>query len=318
MQQDLYVLIDIGGTAIKHGVATIDGTLLERGEMPTEAKEKGGPGIVQKVKDITKAALDKHGESIKGVSISTAGMVDPELGKIVYSLPDAIPDYTGTNYKEIITKEFSLPCEVENDVNCAALGEMWLGAGKGCHSVFCMTIGTSIGGAMICNGKLISGASNSAGEIAYMRVPGGMLHELASTTHLVKYYAQLRGEDISKVNGIRIFNEAEQGDEIAIKAIDELIEHLADGITNVVSVQNPQAVILGGGIMARDEYLRPRIEAALKERLRDIVFRATRLEFASLRNDAGMLGGFYNFKQRRGLTALMQKLIINAKKRGTT
>ena len=77
MQQDLYVLIDIGGTAIKHGVATIDGTLLERGEMPTEAKEKGGPGIVQKVKDITKSALDKHGESIKGVSISTAGMVDP-------------------------------------------------------------------------------------------------------------------------------------------------------------------------------------------------------------------------------------------------
>lgn len=307
MQQDLYVLIDIGGTAIKHGIATIDGTLLQRGEIPTEAKEKGGSGIVQKVKDITKAALEEHQKAIKGVSISTAGMVDPELGKIVYSLPDAIPDYTGTNYKEIIAKEFSLPCEVENDVNCAALGEMWLGSGKGCHSVFCMTIGTSIGGAMICDGKLISGASNSAGEIAYMRVPGGMLHELASTTHLVKYYAQLRGEDLSKVNGIRIFNEAESGDEIAIKAIDELIEHLADGITNVVSVQNPQAVILGGGIMARSSYLRPRIEQALKERLRDIVFKATRLEFASLRNDAGMLGGFYNFKQRRGLQSL-QKL----------
>ena len=320
MQQDLYVLIDIGGTAIKSGVATLDGTLLERNEMPTEAKPTeaqleaakqsgteidlskfGGPGIVSKVKKITAAALEKYGAQIKGVSISTAGMVDPDQGKLVYALPDAIPDYTGVNFKEIVTGEFSLPCEVENDVNCAALGEMWLGAGRGCHSVFCMTIGTSIGGAMICNGKLISGASNSAGEIAYMRVPGGMLHSLASTTYLVKYYAQLRGESVDQVNGIRIFNEAESGDEVAIKAIDELIEHLTDGITNVVSVQNPQAVILGGGIMAREDYLRPRIEAALKEKLREIVFRATRIEFAKLRNDAGKLGGFYHFKQRRGL-----------------
>ena len=170
-----------------------------------------------------------------------------------------------------------------------------------CHSIFCMTIGTSIGGAMICNERLISGASNSAGEIAYMRVPGGMLHELASTTHLVKYYAQLRGCDVSEVNGIRIFNEAEAGDPVAQKAIDDLIEHLSDGITNVVSVQNPQAVVLGGGIMAREDYLRPRLENALESKLRKIVLDATRIEFAKLRNDAGMLGGFFHFKQRQGL-----------------
>lgn len=299
--QNLYVLIDIGGTAIKHGIATLDGELLERGELPTEAKVSGGPGIVNKVRKIVSDALAQHAEQIKGVSVSTAGMVDPESGKIVYALPDAIPDYTGVNFKELIGNEFKLPCEVENDVNCAALGEMWKGAGAGCHSVFCMTIGTSIGGAMICNGKLISGASNSAGEIAYMRVPGGMLHELASTTFLVKTYAKLRNESLDKVNGVRIFNEAEAGDPIAQQAIDVLIEHLSDGITNVVSVQNPQAVILGGGIMAREDYLRPRLEAALKSKLRDIVFNATRLEFAKLRNDAGMLGGFYNFRQRQNL-----------------
>lgn len=301
MQQDLYVLIDIGGTAIKHGIATLDGTLLERAEMPTEAKEKGGPGIVEKVKRICEEALEKHHDTIKGVSISTAGMVDPDRGEIVYSLPDAIPDYIGVNYKEIISRTFGLPCEVENDVNCAALGEMWLGGGRGCTSVFCMTIGTSIGGAMINDGKLVSGASNSAGEIAYMRVPGGMLHELCSTTYLVKYYAQLANEDLSKVNGIRIFDEAEKGGETAIKAINELVEHLTDAMTNVVSVQNPQAVILGGGIMARESYLRPLIEKSFKSKVRDIVYQATRIEFAKLKNDAGMLGGFYNYKQRRNL-----------------
>lgn len=299
--QNLYVLIDIGGTAIKHGIATLDGELLQRGELTTEAHVSGGPGIVEKVRKIVSSALETHKEAIKGVSVSTAGMVDPESGKIVYALPDAIPDYTGVNFKEIIGNEFKLPCEVENDVNCAALGEMWKGAGAGCHSIFCMTIGTSIGGAMICNGRLISGASNSAGEIAYMRVPGGMLHELASTTFLVKNYAKLRGESLDKVNGIRIFNEAEAGDLVAQEAIAALVEHLSDGITNVVSVQNPQAVILGGGIMAREAYLRPRLEEALKSKLRDIVFKATRLEFAKLKNDAGMLGGFYNFKQRQGL-----------------
>lgn len=304
MHDELYILIDIGGTAIKHGIATLDGTLQERAEMPTEAQEFGGPGIVQKVKMICKEALKNHGDKIKGVSISTAGMVDPEAGKIVYALPDAIPDYTGVNFKELIDSDFGLPCEVENDVNCAALGETWLGAGSGCKDVFCMTIGTSIGGAMICDGKLISGASNSAGEIAYMRIPGGMLHELASTTHLVKHYCKLKelqSEECKAVNGKRIFDEAESGDATAIAAIDDLIEHLSDGITNVISVQNPQAVILGGGIMARDTYLRPRLESALKGKLKDIVFNATRIEFAKLRNDAGMLGGFYHFKQRRGL-----------------
>lgn len=304
MHNDLYILIDIGGTAIKHGIATLEGTLQERAEIPTQAQEFGGPGIVQKVKKICHDALEKYGTSIKGVSISTAGMVDPERGLIVYALPDAIPDYTGVNFKELIATEFSLPCEVENDVNCAALGETWLGAGSGCKDVFCMTIGTSIGGAMICNGKLISGASNSAGEIAYMRIPGGMLHELASTTHLVKHYAKLKGitgDGLKEVNGKRIFDEAESGDAIAKEAIDDLVEHLSDGITNVISVQNPQAVILGGGIMAREEYLRPLLEKALQGKLKDLVFKATKLEFAKLRNDAGMLGGFYHFKQRQGL-----------------
>lgn len=306
MSQDLYILIDIGGTAIKHGIATLDGNFLVRNEIPTEARKGGGPGIVTKVLNICKDALATHGSSIKGVSVSTAGMVDPDSGAIVYAMPESIPDYTGVNYKELIATNFSLPCEVENDVNCAALGEAWLGAGKDCKDVFCMTIGTSIGGAMICDGKLVSGASHSAGEIAYMRIPGGILHEFASATYLVKYYAQLKGiaeADIPThgINGKVIFDQAEQGEALAVAAIDDLIEHLSDGIANVVTVQNPQAVILGGGIMARDQYLRPRLRAALEKKLRPIVFASTRLEFANLHNDAGMLGGFYNFKQRQHL-----------------
>lgn len=313
MTAKLYVLIDIGGTAIKHGIADIDGKLQSRHELPTEAKTKGGPGIVEKVRTIVKHAISSQtdNEEIAGVSISTAGMVNPETGEIIYALPDAIPNYTGVNFKTIVEKEFNLPCEVENDVNCAALGEMWQGGGEGCRSVFCMTIGTSIGGAMIQDAKLVSGASNSAGEIAYMRIPGGLLHELASTTYLVKQYAKLAKVDPSLVNGRIIFDAAEgithkdsrlNGDLLkAREAIEDFVEHLTDGICNVVTVQNPEAIILGGGIMARSDYLHPIISQKLAQKLRPIVFDKTKIQFAKLQNDAGMLGGLYNFKQRQNL-----------------
>lgn len=298
MSDKLCILIDIGGTAIKYGVSSYAGDFLTKDQMPTQAKEHGGPGIVKKVKDIVTNYLATYADKIDAVAISTAGMVDPDSCKIVYSLPDAIPDYTGVNYKEIIYDNFKLPCFVENDVNCAAMGEKWLGAGRGCHSIFAMTIGTSIGGAMICNDRLISGASNSAGEIAYMRTPKGILHDTASTTYLVKTYAAMKGLDVKDVNGIIIFDNAQKGEIQAVEAIDMLIDNLTDGIANVITVQNPQAVILGGGIMARKEYLKERIENSLATKLREIVFKATRIEFASLQNDAGMLGALYNLKQR--------------------
>ena len=131
-----------------------------------------------------------------------------------------------------------------------------------------------------------------------MRIPGGMLHSLASTTYLVKTYASLIGVDPKEINGKIIFDRAESGEDTAKKAILDLVEHLSDGMVNVISVQNPQAIILGGGIMARESYLRPLIEAKLKEKLRPIVFEATEVKFASLKNDAGMLGALYNFLSR--------------------
>lgn len=299
MNKNLCILIDIGGTAIKFGVSDFDGNFIEKDQRPTEAKEFGGPGIVSKVIEICKNYITKYDNNILGVAVSTAGMVNPETCEIIYALEDAIPQYTGVNYKKIIKENFNLPCFVENDVNCAALGEKWLGAGNGASSVFCMTIGTSIGGAMIVNDKLVSGASNSAGEVAYMIVPGGILHNLASTTYLVNLYAKKANLDVKNVNGVLIFNNAEKGEQLAIDAIDDLIEHLTDGITNVVSCQNPEVIILGGGIMARSTYLKPRIEAKLKQKLRPLIFEKTKITFASRQNDAGMLGALYNFNQRK-------------------
>ena len=294
----MYICIDIGGTAIKYGVADAAGTFLTHGSVPTEAKKYGGTGIVEKVCTIVRAAQQTH--AVKGVAISTAGMVDPRAGRIVYALAEAIPDYTGTNWKALMHDAFALPASVENDVNCAALGEMWLGAGHGCTSLFAMTVGTSIGGALIMDGQIVHGTSMSAGEIAYMRVPGGRLHERCSATHLVASVCRTKGLPAGSIDGHAVFDLLAKGDPAAEEEVAALITVLADAITNVVAVANPECIVLGGGIMAQEMALRPPLEAALRDRLPPHVYEATKIAFAATANDAGMLGALCHFLQEHG------------------
>lgn len=284
-----YVCIDIGGTAIKYGLASEEGNFVAKSSMPTQAN-LGGMGIVEKIKQIIKNYSAE--KIISGVAISTAGVIDYTDGSIKFAL--AIPNYTGTKLKAIVEQTFKVKCAVENDVNCIGLGEMWLGAGKGKSSLFCMALGTSIGGCAVLDKKVIHGASNSAGEIAYMLIPGGNMHELVSTSRLVKDVAKAKKLSLEKVNGKKIFTWARQGDEDCKLAINNLMQHLTDGIVNIVSVLNPEMIILGGGIMAQTEYLQPIIDDLLKTKLEPSVYEQTNIAFAKLQNDAGMLGALYN------------------------
>lgn len=284
----MYATIDIGGTAIKYGVCDREGRFLEKGERATEAKTGGGPGIVEKVRALVLDARKRH--ELEGIALSTAGMVDPVKGTILYSLPDSIPDYTGTEWKALLEAEFGVPCTVENDVNCAALGECWKGAGRGARSLFAMTIGTSVGGALILEGHVLHGASQSAGEVAYMLLPGGRLHDLASATALVQHVEQAKGLSAGSLDGRKVFQMISEGDAASKEALDALCASLADGITNIVCVANPEVILLGGGIMAQEAIIRPVLEKALESRLVPRILAATRLAFAERGNDAGMLG----------------------------
>lgn len=292
-----YVCIDIGGTSIKYGLANKKGEILDRNEMDTEALEKGGPGIVKKSKMISKKYIEEN-DDIKGICISTAGMVDAEEGKIVYAIESIIPGYTGIEFKKEMEKEFGIPCEIENDVNCAGLGESWLGSGKGSKTAVCMTIGTGIGGAVIIDGKIHNGCCNSAGEIGYTIIEDTPFQDLASTTALVKKVARLKGMDYKDLNGKIIFEEAKNGDEICLSSLGEMIRILAIGISNIAYLLNPEVIILGGGIMAQEEFIRPRLENELKKILVDRVYQNTRIEFAYMKNSAGMIGALRNFLNR--------------------
>lgn len=288
-----YISIDIGGTAIKYGLIGDNAEIIWKDSIKTEA-EKGGPEILRKVTGIVQDLIDRTQENISGICISTAGMVDAEKGSIFYAAP-LIPDYAGTQFKKTLEEKFHIPCEVENDVNCAGLAEYRSGAAKGSSVALILTIGTGIGGCIIINGKIFRGFSNSACEVGYMHMENSDFQTLGAASTLTRKVAQWKEEPQEKWDGRHIFEEARKGDKICLRAIDEMVDILGKGIANICYVINPEIVVLGGGIMAQEDFLKERIENALKKYLVSGIEEHTKIAFAKHRNDAGMLGAFYHF-----------------------
>ena len=292
-----YICIDIGGTSIKYGVLSEKGEIFIDGTVSTKVTEKEN-FILSDVKKLIRNILDEYRNyEIKGICVSTAGVVNPEKGEIAYAGP-TIPKYTGTKIKEELEKEFSISCEVENDVNCAGLGEYWKGAGKGSNSMVCLTIGTGIGGSVILDGKLLNGIGYTAGEIGYMDVNGNYIQNIASSKYLVE---KVQKEKVEKegitdaITGVDIFELAKKGDEICIAGINEIISNLAVGVRNIIYLLNPEVIVIGGGITAQKEYLEEKIRNEVNDGMISDMFRKTRIELAQQGNQAGLLGALYNF-----------------------
>ena len=326
-----YFALDIGGTKTKYALLGEKGEILSTYEKDTEA-QRGGSFILENVKgeirrvleelkgELTEGALDgKKAEApveqksevsveqkveakveslLAGICISTAGMVDEIRGEIIHAGPQ-IPEYKGTKWKEEIETAFSIPCEVENDVKCAGLGEYSFGSGKGTSSMLCLTIGTGIGGSFILNGEVYHGTSHSAMEIGYMQIPGGMFQRMASTSALVKRVASRKGEAEELWNGKRIFEEVAKEDKICLEELDRLCDALSIGLSNLCYAFNPECIVLGGGIMEQKDILLPKIWGHLQEHLVPIVAENTRLLAASLGNRAGLLGAYVHFQNRQ-------------------
>lgn len=286
-----YVSIDIGGTSIKYGILDENIKFITSGEIATEA-QKGGKNILEKVINIVSEYKKEY--TLSGICISTAGMVDCEKGEIIHA-SDLIPNYTGTQIKKTLEDIFSIPCEVENDVNCAGLAEYFSGSAKGTSISLCLTIGTGIGGSIIINDRVFHGFSGSACEVGYMNMFKSKFEDLGATSILVKKVAKLKNCSENHIDGKLIFEMAKNNDEDCIKAIDEMVDILGMGIANICYVINPEVVVLGGGIMAQKDYLYDKIRLSLDKYLIPTISSKTKLEFAKNQNKAGMLGAYYNF-----------------------
>ena len=291
-----YLCLDIGGIAIKFGVAEKNGTLVLQGKMPNELRKKGVKHFTDRMMRFTEQLRKKF--NLQGIAVSTAGVVEPDSG-IVLDHSGFFPP--GTALRELLEQSCGLPCTVANDANAAALGEYWLGAGRGAKSLYCITVGSGIGGGVIINGQLIYGASFCAGEIEHLDIgTDGPWEEKASASALVKEVTKAKGMPEWKLSGKKIFAMAQEGDADAKVAIENQMDALAAGIAHICYVLNPERIIIGGGISAQAEYLYPLLDEALCKRLIPLVYESTTLRFAVLKNDAGMIGALYNFLERHG------------------
>lgn len=292
--EENFICLDIGGTSIKYALAA-GGRLREKGAVPTEGRTAGAQGIAEKVLAIVDAF---RGRSLAGVAVSTLGIVDPLAGRIVYA-GSSIKDYTGMELKSLVEDSTGLPCTVENDVNCAGLGEYWMGAGRGARSLVCLTAGTDVGACILFNGRLWRGANYSAGEIGSMRLANGRLGDLASVRRMVQRAAKAHGMSEQAIDGETVFSWARAGDADAVNAIAGLIAPLVEGIAGICYMLNPERIVLGGAVMAQRQYMAPRILADLEELVPRAFRSQTQLAFAELGNDAGLMGALYHFLQRR-------------------
>lgn len=283
--------LDIGGTAIKSALTDEHGSVSEYRETPTNAKD-GGAAVMETAKEIARSY-----EGFEAIGISTAGIVDPQSGTIIY-MNENIPGYTGVCVRQIFEEEFHLPTVVDNDVNCASMGETHYGAGRGYNDLLCATYGTGIGGAIVINRHIYRGVKGLAGEFGHIVThpegrfcacgQHGCYEQYASVSALVR---EARKIDPSFYNGRVIFEEWYRGNTAVRMVIDDWIDEIVVGLVTLVHIFNPSALILGGGILSE-----PYIENEINKRIFKRVmpsYQDFSVHKAELKNTAGLLGASY-------------------------
>lgn len=288
-----FASLDIGGTAVKYGVITSDGVLITKGETATEAAK--GPRVW--MKNVTaKIEEMKSSYTLSGICVSSTAMIDSGSGTVFFSLPQ-VPDYTGFEVKKYLEAECGLTAEVENDVNCVALAESITGAGKGYDSVLSLAVGTGIGGGFTVKGELLRGHTFSACEVGYIKVDGGTLESMGSTSALCRRIEKYKGDEASSWNGRRVVSEALKGDSDAIRALDIMTTSIAGGLVSLSYILNPAVVVLGGGIM-KNTFLVDEIRNKYRSSINPLIGERTEVVKAVYDNDAGLLGALYHYREK--------------------
>lgn len=297
--------VDVGGTSVKMGFFSREGELLDTWEIPTRTENRGEnilPDIAESIhKKIEEKQMKK--EDIVGVGIGVPGPVtdDGVIHKAI-NLGWGVMPITDT-----LEKLCGIPAKAGNDANVAALGEMWKGGGQGYRSLIVVTLGTGIGGGVIVDGKLVTGAAGASGEIGHMHaVDGetevckcgrrGCLEQYGSATgivHLAKRY--LEKTDVpsllreKEVTAKAVFDAVKEGDEAAIAIAGQFGDILGKGLGMIASVLNPEVFVIGGGVSKAGEmlfdYIRPAFEKYVFPGSIDTDFK-----LATLGNNAGIYG----------------------------
>lgn len=296
--------IDVGGTTVKCGLFQTDGTLAEKWEFTTHV-ENAGERILP---DVAAAVLGKMAEKgltkdeVTGIGIGVPGPVKSDG-----TVECAVNLHWGFhNIEKEVGDIAGLPVKAANDANVAALGEMWKGGGEGCQNVIMVTLGTGVGGGIIVDGRIVSGAHGAAGEIGHALVEDaitdpcncgncGCLEQVASATGIVRLAREALTDnpetsiDRENLSAKAVFDAYKTGDVVAAKIVDRFAKYLGTALSQHAAVVDPDVIVIGGGVSKAGEVL---VDCVGKY-YRAAAFSAcknTPIVLAQLGNDAGIYG----------------------------
>jgi glucokinase len=295
------VCFDVGGTTIKYAVINSNGEILFKSKFSTpkeNCRNTIPENMIMKINEL------RNNYEIFSVGICTAGFVDSKNGIVTYA--SNFKDYDGTKFSEIIKESTGLNTFVENDVNAAALGEMWKGAAKGHENFVCIALGTGIGGAIVIDGKVVKGVRGAAGEIGHIIINEGgkacgcgrtgCYERYASTSGFIEEYTKRAletGLEVQGIDGEEIMKRVHNGEILAKVVFDEFLDHVATGIVNVTHLLDPGLIVVGGGISAQGEEFFQKLNQKFKNKVIKNYAEYTSIVQAQLKNDAGILGACF-------------------------
>ncbi len=314
--------VDLGGTNIVAGAMPVDGSREYAIRTQATGAEDGADVVMdrigQMVQDVIAATRAETGAALAdflGVGIGAPGPLDRERGVVIVT-----PNLGWTNFplRQALADRVGLPAAIDNDANCATLGEWWCGAAKGGRNVVGLTIGTGIGGGLILNGALYHGSSDVAGEIGHTTIDStgrrckcgnyGCLEAYASGPAIAERAREaLAGEepsllvgmvggDLSRMTARTVYDAASAGDPIAQEVVRETARFLGAGVANLLNIFNPDVVVLAGGVTEAGEALFTPLRAEVRRRAFRPAVAACRIVPGALAGTAGVVGAVATFK----------------------
>lgn len=303
----MYVGIDIGGTNIKLALVSASGAVSRRGILETQPEQ--GPAMAfQRIHTALASLVGTR--RVHGAGVGCAGLIDVERG-VLRSSPNLV-EWENKPLQRIAGRALGVYTIVDNDATCAAWGEYRCGGLRGVDDMVFITLGTGVGGGVISGGRLIRGAENYGGEIGHITVDPrgpkcrcgnrGCVEAVAGTYGMLRraralmregnsrYLSRWVSQERRRLTPMLLSEAARSGDRIARLVLNEAAEALGIAVASLVNVFNPAAVVVGGGVGASFDLLKPQVERTVRRRAFEAPAKLVRYEVSRLGNDATAVG----------------------------
>jgi glucokinase len=312
--------VDLGGTTIKMALIDDEGKMIDKWAIVTNTIDNGkhiateiSTSILKKMKQFN---LERS--TVRGIGVGAPGFINMDTGFIYQAVNIGWKDYP---FKDELEALIGLPVVLDNDANVAALGEMWLGAGLGAKNLICVTLGTGVGGGIICDGEILHGVSGMAGEIGHITVipndgaacncgKTGCLETVSSATGIRRMALDaldyndsvsiLRDlfESKGDITAEDVFNCAAKKDPLSSTVAEKAAYYLGFALGALAVTINPEKIVIGGGVSHAGDTLIEPLTKYFKQFSLPRVFEACTIDIAKLGNDAGVIGAAWLCMQK--------------------